>query len=88
MDSHKNKRIIYMFLILLFFIVVGVILYVKMMRPIKSGEDNGPKTEEKDESYKLDVSILQSDFFKGLTRYGEYPISPKYPGRKNPFEPY
>jgi len=88
MDFHKNKKIIYLFLILLFFIIIGSILYIKMMSPTKNLKDNGSKTEGKGESYKLDISVLQSDFFKGLGRYAEYPINPKHPGRKNPFEPY
>ncbi len=88
MNSHKNKKITYVSLALLLFIIIGVILYIKMMRPIKSVEENGAKSEAKGESNKLDISILQSDFFKELTRYGEYPINPRYPGRKNPFESY
>ncbi len=88
MDSPKNKKIIYVSLILLFFIIVGAILYIKMMRPTEITENSGLKSEGKDESYKLDISILQSDFFEGLSRYGKYPIEPRFSGRKNPFEPY
>jgi hypothetical protein len=88
MNFPKNKKRIYIFLILLIFIIIGIILYIKMKSPAEITEDNGLRSEKNGESYKLDISILQSDFFEGLSRYGKYPIEPRFSGRKNPFEPY
>jgi len=88
MNFAKDKKMIYSVAVLVILIVIGAVLYIKMKKDEGSTEDGTLLPKNTGTSYTLDVGVLQSDFIQGLTRHGSYPIEPRFPGRKNPFEPY
>jgi len=84
----ENKKNLYVTIAvaLILVLVVSVFVYLKVFKG-KSLDENLSKDSIPTE-YKLELGVLKSDFFKSLTRYGKYPIEPRFPGRENPFEPY
>lgn len=71
---------------LLVILIVGIILVFLMKQEPSDKESNDLNNISKE--YILEVDVLRSDFFEELRRYAEFPIEPRFPGRKNPFEPY
>lgn len=84
----ENKKNLYttIVVVLILILIASIFIYLKIFKD-KNLDENLSKDNIPTE-YKLDLSVLESDFFQGLTRYGKYPIEPRFPGRENPFEPY
>lgn len=90
--SKPSPENIYAFLIVLFGVVLGYILYSHQLFSITepvSMTVRPPDTENmaKLEAVKLDFSIFENIIFQELRVFGEIPVTPGTTGKDNPFSP-
>jgi flagellar basal body-associated protein FliL len=85
MEPKRKKAVFSILGLLIIILAIGLIMYFSLAR---EGESIEKASQNKEKDYKLDVSILESNFFDNLTHYAIFPLRPGRSGRKNPFEPY